>query len=77
MYSPKLNQELVQRLYAVCQELDMPMTVFVNGALERALLRAEEELVMGERGRVLGMIGLERPQELAEAEQQRPAVAAG
>ena len=76
MYSPKLNQELVQRLYWVCQELEVPMTVFVNGALKQVLLRAEGGLVMGERGRVLDMIGVEGPQELAEAEQP-PAAAAG
>jgi predicted DNA-binding protein len=77
MYSPKLDQELVQRLYAVCQELGVPMTVFVNGALERAMLRAEEYLVMEGKERVLDMIGVERPQRQEEGEQQRPAVAAG
>jgi len=72
MYSPKLREDLVQRLYPLCQMLGLPMTVFVNGALERAVLYAEECVVKGEKEWVLGMIGVPAP---VVEEEERKAMA--
>ena len=50
---PKLRADLVQRLYPLCQRLEIPMTRFVNEAVAQAVARAEE--------------GLEKETELAPA----------
>lgn len=76
MYSPKLREDLVQRLYPLCQKLGLPMTVFVNGALERAVLYAEECVARGEKKWALDMIGIPAPAPAAE-EGERKAAAAG
>ena len=57
MYSPRINENLVRRLYLICLEVGVPMTTFVNGAMERAVLRAEEYATMDEEQRILNMIG--------------------
>ena len=43
MYSPRLAEDLIRRLYLICQPLEIPMTALVNGAL----VRAEESVVVG------------------------------
>ena len=65
MYSPRINEDLVRRLYVICLKVGVPMTTFVNGAMERAVLRAEEYVAMDEKQRVLDMTGVPVP----EAEQ--------
>jgi hypothetical protein len=59
MYSPRIKEELISRLYLLCQELKIPMTAFVNGATERALVLAEECVAKGAKEQVFGMIGVE------------------
>lgn len=76
MYSPKLAEDLIRRLYPLCQKLGLPMTVFVNGAIERAVLYAEECMARGEKKWVLDMIGVPAPASAAE-EGERKAMAAG
>jgi predicted transcriptional regulator len=43
MYTPKLREDLVQRLYPLCQRLELPMTRFVNEAVAQAVARAEAQ----------------------------------
>ncbi|MBI2502913.1 MAG: hypothetical protein HYW07_06730 [Candidatus Latescibacteria bacterium] len=71
MQIPKLSADLVQRLYPLCQRLEIPMAVFVNEAVAQAVARAEEGLERGgEDPRLEG--------ELAKAEAELvPALAAG
>ena len=59
MYSPRIKEELIARIYRLCQELKIPMTAFVNGATERALVLAEECVNRGQKEQVFGMIGVE------------------
>ena len=59
MYSPRINEELIPRIYLLCRELKIPMTAFVNGATERALVQAEECVTRGQKEQVFGMIGAE------------------
>ena len=37
MYSPKIRSDLVPRIYHVAKDADVPMTVWVNEVVERAL----------------------------------------
>lgn len=75
MYTPKVREDLVQRLYPLCQKLGLPMTAFVNGALERAVLYAEECVARGEKKWVLDMIGV--PVSASAAEEGERKAAAG
>ena len=43
MYSPKINRELVPRIYREAKRLGVHMTTWVNRALEKALLENEKE----------------------------------
>jgi hypothetical protein len=43
MYSPKINEELIPRLYRLRKLKKIPMTRLVNGILESALLELEKE----------------------------------
>jgi hypothetical protein len=43
MYSPKINEELIPRLYRLRKLKKIPMTRLVNGILENALLELEKE----------------------------------
>jgi len=49
---------LIARIYLLCRELKIPMTAFVNGATERALVLAEECVTAGQKEQVFGMIGV-------------------
>ncbi len=62
MYSPRINEELIPRIYLLCRELKIPMTAFVNGATEQALALAEECVTRGQKEQVFGIIGVETPQ---------------
>jgi hypothetical protein len=43
MYSPKIDEELIPRLYRLRQLRKMPMTRLVNEILEKALIELEKE----------------------------------
>jgi hypothetical protein len=43
MYSPKIDEELIPRLYRLRKLKRVPMTRLVNGILEKALPEMEEE----------------------------------
>jgi len=43
MYSPKIDEELIPRLYRLRKLKKIPMTRLVNGILENALLELEKE----------------------------------
>ena len=43
MYSPKIDEELIPRLYRLRKLKKMPMTRLVNGILENALSELEKE----------------------------------
>jgi len=43
MYSPKIDEELIPRLYRLRKLKKIPMTRLVNGILEKALSEMEEE----------------------------------
>jgi len=43
MYSPKINEELIPRIYRLGKLKKMPMTRLVNEILQRALSEMEEE----------------------------------
>jgi len=74
MYTPRLRDDLVKRLYALCQRLEIPMTVFMNGAMDWAISRAEECLEAEGKEKALEQIGVEPARtEAAPA----PALAAG
>jgi len=61
MYSPPLDPVLVQRLYSICQQLEVPMTHFVNEVLEPAVQQAEELLSEAPAEVVLERLALSRP----------------
>ena len=37
MYSPKIREDLVQRLYLIAKQKRIPMTLLVNGYIEEVL----------------------------------------
>jgi hypothetical protein len=43
MYSPKIDEELIPRLYRLRKLKKMPMTRLVNGILENAISELEKE----------------------------------
>jgi hypothetical protein len=43
MYSPKIDEELIPRLYRLRKLKKVPMTRLVNGILKNALLELEKE----------------------------------
>ena len=43
MYSPKINEELIPRIYRLGKLKKMPMTRLVNEILQRALSEMEEK----------------------------------
>ena len=55
MYSPKIDEELIPRLYRLRKLRRIPMTRLVNGILENALLELEKE--EGEKGNPLADLG--------------------
>ena len=44
MYSPKIREDLIPRIYRVAKEAALPMTTWVNQALERALPGEQQQL---------------------------------
>lgn len=43
MYSPKIREDLIPRIYRAAKEADLPMTAWVNRAVEKALPQAAAE----------------------------------
>jgi hypothetical protein len=43
MYSPKINEELIPRLYRLRRLKNIPMTRLVNGILQNAISELEKE----------------------------------
>lgn len=49
MYSPKIREDLIPRLYRLAKARRIPMTRFVNGIVEKeiqAIEQADQELVL-------------------------------
>lgn len=42
MYSPKIREDLIPRIYQEAQKAAVPMTVWVNQAVEEALVLREQ-----------------------------------
>ena len=42
MYSPKIREDLIPKIYQVAKKADVPMTVWVNEAIEEALSNLKE-----------------------------------
>ena len=42
MYSPKIREDLIPKIYQAAKKADVPMTVWVNEAIEEALSNREE-----------------------------------
>ena len=43
MYSPKIKEEFIPRLYKLAKKKEVPMTKLTNTLLEEALINAEHE----------------------------------
>ena len=57
MYSPRVKEEYIGRLYLLCKELGVPMTAFVNGVVGQALVQAETHVGKGEKAEALRLLG--------------------
>jgi len=42
MYSPKIRDDLIPKIYQAAKKAEVPMTVWVNEAIEEALSNREE-----------------------------------
>lgn len=45
MYNPRIDEELIPRLYIVAKQLKKPMTTLVNEILADALVQYEDQLI--------------------------------
>ena len=43
MYSPKIREDLIPKIYQAAKKAEVPMTVWVNEAIEEALSNCEED----------------------------------
>jgi hypothetical protein len=43
MYSPKIREDLIPKIYHAAKKTDVPMTVWANEAIERALSNRQED----------------------------------
>jgi hypothetical protein len=43
MYSPKIRDDLIPKIYQAAKKADMPMTVWVNEVIEEALSNRQED----------------------------------
>ena len=43
MYSPKIREDLIPKIYRAAKKADVPMTVWVNEAIEEALSNWKED----------------------------------
>jgi hypothetical protein len=44
MYSPKVREDLIPRIYQIARKSRIPMTVWVNQVIERALMENGKEI---------------------------------
>ena len=49
MYSPKIREDLIPRIYRVTKDAGIAMTKWVNTVIEQALPEKEEDLETNER----------------------------
>jgi len=47
MYSPKIREDLIPKIYQAAKKAEVPMTVWVNEAIEEALSNCEEDESQG------------------------------
>jgi len=47
MYSPKIREDLIPKIYQAAKKAEVPMTVWVNEAIEEALSNYEEDESQG------------------------------
>ena len=45
MYSPRIDEELIPRLYVIAKKLKKPMTTLVNEMVSDALVQHEDQLI--------------------------------
>ena len=43
MYSPKIREDLIPKIYQAARKADVPMTVWVNEAIEEVLTNQQED----------------------------------
>ena len=43
MYSPKIREDLIPKIYRAAKKAEVPMTVWVNEAIEEALSNRQED----------------------------------
>ena len=43
MYSPKIREDLIPKIYQAAKKAEVPMTVWVNEAIEEALSNRQED----------------------------------
>jgi hypothetical protein len=53
MYSPKIREDLIPKIYQAAQKADVPMTVWVNEAVEGALSNRQEDEGQGTKETIL------------------------
>jgi hypothetical protein len=51
MYSPKIREDLIPKIYQAAKKADVPMTVWVNEAIEEALSNWQEDEGQGTKQR--------------------------
>jgi hypothetical protein len=49
MYSPKIREDLIPKIYQAAKKAEVPMTVWVNEAIEEALSSRQEDEGQGTR----------------------------
>ena len=47
MYSPKIREDLIPKIYQAAKKAEVPMTVWVNEAIEEALSNRQEDVDQG------------------------------
>ena len=47
MYSPKIREDLIPKIYQAAKKAEVPMTVWVNEAIEEALSNGQEDVGQG------------------------------
>ena len=43
MYSPKIREDLIPKIYQAAKQAEVPMTIWVNEAIEEALSNRKED----------------------------------
>jgi hypothetical protein len=53
MYSPKIREHLIPKIYRAAKKADVPMTVWINEAIEEALSNRQEDEGEGTKKTIL------------------------